>query len=161
LFGERERADAHLVKASLQAATSTVQAQILGHDVTYKLGAPGRHVVDNSLGVLAASHLLGADLALAALALAELKPAGRARRAGHARRAGRLRAADRRELQRQSDLDGGALALLGQVRTQGLGRRIAVLGDMLSSGPEGAKLHAALSASVRANAVDLVFCAGR
>ena len=55
------------------------------HDVTYKLGAPGRHVVDNSLGVLAAAALLGADLALAALALAELEAAGRARRAHDAR----------------------------------------------------------------------------
>ena len=54
-FGEREGADARLVKLSLQAETSTVQARILGHDVTYKLGAPGRHVVDNSLGVLAAA----------------------------------------------------------------------------------------------------------
>ena len=30
-------------KLSLQAETSTVQARILGDDVTYKLGAPGRH----------------------------------------------------------------------------------------------------------------------
>ena len=49
-FGERDDADARLVKVSLQAETSTVQARILGADVTYKLGAPGRHVVDNSLG---------------------------------------------------------------------------------------------------------------
>ena len=65
-FGEREGADAQLVKVSLQAEISTVQARILGTDVTYKLGAPGRHVVANSLGVLAAAKLLGADLALAA-----------------------------------------------------------------------------------------------
>ena len=44
-------------------------------EVTYKLGAPGRHLVWNSLAVLAAVKLAGADLALAALALAELKPA--------------------------------------------------------------------------------------
>src|SRR5206468_1723193 len=69
-FGERADADARLMKVSLQADTSTVQAVILGHDVTYKLGAPGRHMVDNSLGILAASHLLGADLALAAAVLA-------------------------------------------------------------------------------------------
>src|SRR5690242_17886410 len=63
-FGEQDAADARLIKVSLQAETSTVQARILQHDVTYKLGAPGRHVVDNSLGVLAAAELLGADLAL-------------------------------------------------------------------------------------------------
>mgnify|MGYP006171117649 CR=1 FL=1 len=56
-----------LKDGALQPDSSTVHARILGHDVTYKLGAPGRHMVDNSLGVLAAASLLGADLALAAL----------------------------------------------------------------------------------------------
>src|SRR5436853_6470260 len=73
-FGENAKADARLVKFALQADSSTVQARILGADVTYKLGAPGRHVVWNSLAVLAAATLAGADLALAALALSNLKP---------------------------------------------------------------------------------------
>ena len=59
-----------LSTSSLHADCSTAQACILGHDVTYKLGAPGRHHVLNSLAVLAAASLAGADLALAALALA-------------------------------------------------------------------------------------------
>src|SRR5262245_15311714 len=74
-FGEHAKAEARLLKCSLQSDGSTVQARILGADVTYKLGAPGRHVVLNSLAVLAASALLGADLAMAALALADLRPA--------------------------------------------------------------------------------------
>ncbi len=41
-FGEDEHADARVIKHSLQAETSTVQASILGADVTYKLGAPGQ-----------------------------------------------------------------------------------------------------------------------
>ncbi len=41
-----------------------------------------------------------------------------------------------------------------------LGRRIAVLGDMLELGPDGAELHATLSNAVLENAVDLVYCAG-
>src|SRR5262249_49092384 len=48
-FGENAKADARLIKFALQLESSTVQAHILGHDVTYKLGAPGRHVVLNSL----------------------------------------------------------------------------------------------------------------
>ena len=47
-------ADARLMQCSLQSDGSTVQARILGTDVTYKLGAPGRHLVLNSLAVLAA-----------------------------------------------------------------------------------------------------------
>jgi UDP-N-acetylmuramoyl-tripeptide--D-alanyl-D-alanine ligase len=159
-FGERECADARLIKVSLQAETSTAQARILGADVTYKLGAPGRHVVVNSLGVLAAAERLGADLALAALALAALKPpAGRGERITLDVPGGTVLLIDESYNANPTSM-AAALALLGQVPAQGLGRRIAVLGDMLELGPEGANLHAAISESVRANAVDLVFCAG-
>src|ERR1700731_144742 len=74
-FGEHAKADARLIKSSLHPDCSTVQARILGADLTYKLGAPGRHLVQNSLAVLAAASLVGADLALAGLALAQLRPA--------------------------------------------------------------------------------------
>ncbi|MGB7256917.1 MAG: UDP-N-acetylmuramoylalanyl-D-glutamyl-2,6-diaminopimelate--D-alanyl-D-alanine ligase, partial [Pseudolabrys sp.] len=81
-FGEHKDADARLLRHSLHPECSTVEARILGTEVTYKLGAPGRHLVLNSLAVLAAVSLVGADLALAAVALAQLKPAtGRGARA--------------------------------------------------------------------------------
>jgi UDP-N-acetylmuramoyl-tripeptide--D-alanyl-D-alanine ligase len=159
-FGERAGADAQLVKVALQAETSTVQAHILGSDITYKLGAPGRHVVENSLGVLAAAQLLGADLALAALALADLKPpAGRGERVTLAVPGGTVLLIDESYNANPTSMR-AALALLGQVSTRGLGRRIAVLGDMLELGPEGAALHAELAQAVQGNAIDLVFCAG-
>jgi UDP-N-acetylmuramoyl-tripeptide--D-alanyl-D-alanine ligase len=159
-FGAREDADARAVKFSLQAEVSTVQARILRADVTYKLGAPGRHMVDNSLGVLAAVSLLGADLALAALALAQLKaPAGRGERITLDVPGGAVLLIDESYNANPTSMR-AALALLGQAPMQGLGRRIAVLGDMLELGPEGAALHAALSDAVLANTIDLVYCAG-
>ncbi len=80
-FGEHQAADARLLEVSLQPDCSTVRASILDVEVAYKLGAPGRHIVINSLAVLAAASLLGADLALAAVALANLQPrAGRGAR---------------------------------------------------------------------------------
>jgi UDP-N-acetylmuramoyl-tripeptide--D-alanyl-D-alanine ligase len=159
-FGEREKADARLLKVSLQAETSTVQASILGRDVTYKLGAPGRHVVENSLAVLAAAQLLGADLALAALALAELKaPVGRGERVTLDLPGGAVLLIDESYNANPTSMR-AALALLGQVPVKGMGRRIAVLGDMLELGPEGAALHADLADAVTGNAVDLVFCSG-
>jgi UDP-N-acetylmuramoyl-tripeptide--D-alanyl-D-alanine ligase len=137
-----------------------VQAVILGHDVTYKLGAPGRHMVDNSLGILAASHLLGADLALAALSLTDLRaPTGRGQRMTIDIPGGSVLLIDESYNANPTSMR-AALALLGHVPMQGLGRRIAVLGDMLELGPEGANLHAGLSDAVLANGVDLVYCSG-
>jgi UDP-N-acetylmuramoyl-tripeptide--D-alanyl-D-alanine ligase len=159
-FGEHARADAKLIKCSLQSDMSTVQARILGTDTTYKLGAPGRHLVINSLAVLATAVLVGADLALAALALAELRPAsGRGSRLALHLPGGTALVIDESYNANPASMR-AALALLGQVNVGPLGRRIAVLGDMLELGPRGADLHRELAAAVLAHDIDLVFCCG-
>jgi UDP-N-acetylmuramoyl-tripeptide--D-alanyl-D-alanine ligase len=53
-----------------------------------------------------------------------------------------------------------AIALLGQAPVGPHGRRIAVLGDMLELGAQGAELHRGLAAPIEAANVDLVYCAG-
>jgi UDP-N-acetylmuramoyl-tripeptide--D-alanyl-D-alanine ligase len=53
-----------------------------------------------------------------------------------------------------------ALALLGQANVGPLGRRIAILGDMLELGPRGAELHRELAVATLAHGIDLVFCCG-
>jgi UDP-N-acetylmuramoyl-tripeptide--D-alanyl-D-alanine ligase len=53
-----------------------------------------------------------------------------------------------------------ALALLGATKPGPGGRRIAVIGDMLELGAEGADLHAALAPELAAERVDLLFGAG-
>jgi UDP-N-acetylmuramoyl-tripeptide--D-alanyl-D-alanine ligase len=159
-FGEHKDAEARLLRVSLQADCSTVEARILGEPVTYKLGAPGRHIVLNSLAVLAAAVLVGADLALAALALVDLKPA-----AGRGARA-RLRVPGGNALLIDESYNANpasmaaAIALLGQAPVKNQGRRIAVLGDMLELGPPGADLHRGLAGTLEAAGVDLVFCSG-
>jgi UDP-N-acetylmuramoyl-tripeptide--D-alanyl-D-alanine ligase len=159
-FGEHETADARLVKYALHPDCSTVEANILGHDVTYKLGAPGRHVVLNSLAVLASVALVGADLALAALALAELKPAqGRGTRIELELPGGAALLLDESYNANPASV-AAALALLGHAPVGAHGRRIAVLGDMLELGPKGKALHKGLAEPVNANGVDLVFCCG-
>jgi UDP-N-acetylmuramoyl-tripeptide--D-alanyl-D-alanine ligase len=160
-FGEHAKADARLLRFALQADSSTVQARILGADVTYKLGAPGRHVVWNSLAVLAAAALAGADLALAALALANLQPpgGGRGERIALDLAGGPALLIDESYNANPASMR-AALALLGQAPIGPRGRRIAVLGEMLELGPRGAELHRGLAAQVVENSVDLVFCAG-
>jgi UDP-N-acetylmuramoyl-tripeptide--D-alanyl-D-alanine ligase len=159
-FGEHADADARLMQSSLHADCSTVQARILGTDVTYKIGAPGSHVVSNSLAVLAAASLAGADLALAALALAGLAPpAGRGSRSELSLPGGHALLIDESYNANPASMQ-AAIALLGQADVVGQGRRIAVLGDMLELGPSGAELHRGLLEPVVAQGIDLVFCCG-
>ncbi len=160
-FGEDPAADARLVKLSLQAESSTVEARILGADVTYKLGAPGRHLVMNSLAVLAAASLAGADLALAALALAELEPpSGRGQRIALSLPGGGSALLIDESYNANPASMRAALALLGQAKIGRKSRRIAVLGDMLELGPAGPDLHRGLVEPVLAHDIDCVFCAG-
>src|SRR6185295_14909772 len=127
---------------------------------TYKLGAPGRHLVLNSLAVLAAAKLAGADLALAALALAELAPAaGRGTRVTLDLPGGSALLIDESYNANPASMR-AAIALLGQATIGPRGRRIAVLGDMLELGPQGAELHRALADAIEAHAVDSVYCCG-
>src|SRR5580704_10645941 len=159
-FGENSEADARAIKFSLHARCSTVEAQILGIQFSYKIGAPGRHLVINSLAVLAAAELVGADLALAALALADLAPvSGRGAPIAIELAGGPALVLDESYNANPASVD-AALAVLGRTPTGPQGRRIAVLGDMLELGPKGRTLHRALLDAVHANAVDLVFCCG-
>jgi UDP-N-acetylmuramoyl-tripeptide--D-alanyl-D-alanine ligase len=160
-FGEHADADARLLDVSLQPESSAVHANILGVDLTYKLGAPGRHVVLNSLAVLAAVSLVEADLVLAALALAGLEPpSGRGQRITLSLSGGGSALVIDESYNANPASMRAALALLAQAAVPRNGRRIAVLGDMLELGPSGADLHRALADAILAHQIDLVFCAG-
>lgn len=159
-FGSDEKADARLIDVSLHAACSAVRANILGQDVTYKIGMPGRHMVMNSLAVLAAASLAGADLALSALALAQLKAAtGRGVRQQLSLSEGTATLIDESYNANPASM-AAAITVLGQATVGPRGRRIAVLGDMLELGPTGPDLHRGLAEAVKANGIDSVFCCG-
>ena len=159
-FGADEGADARLLDLSLHATCSAVQASILGHDVTYKLGMPGRHMAINSLAVLAAGSLAGADLALAALSLSSLVPAaGRGVRRMLELGNGQATLIDESYNANPASM-AAALNVLGQADVAAQGRRIAVLGDMLELGPAGPELHRCLAEVVKVNRIDLVYCCG-
>ena len=159
-FGQHPKAEARLVKFALHPECSTVEANILGTELTYKIGAPGHHLVVNSLAVLAAAELVGADLALAALALAQFKPpAGRGKLIELDLPGGTALLIDESYNANPASVE-AALALLGRATIGPRGRRIAVLGDMLELGPRAKALHRGLIAPVNANGIDLVFCCG-
>jgi UDP-N-acetylmuramoyl-tripeptide--D-alanyl-D-alanine ligase len=159
-FGADRKSDARLIEVSLHAACSAVHANILGHDVTYKLGMPGRHMAMNSLAVLAVASLAGADLALSALALSQLEPAaGRGARRALGLANGEATLIDESYNANPASM-AAAINVLGQAVIGPQGRRIAVLGDMLELGPTGAALHRGLNEAIRANHIDLVYCCG-
>jgi UDP-N-acetylmuramoyl-tripeptide--D-alanyl-D-alanine ligase len=159
-FGEHPSAGARLLKCALHPDCSTVEAKILGQPITYKIGAPGRHLVMNSLAVLAAANLVGADLARAAIALAQQVPAaGRGTRIALEVPGGQALVIDESYNANPTSMR-AALALLGQTPIGPGGRRIAVIGDMLELGPTGEDLHRGLLDAIRENGIDLIYCAG-
>jgi UDP-N-acetylmuramoyl-tripeptide--D-alanyl-D-alanine ligase len=159
-FGADEKSDARLLDVSLHAACSAVHANILGHDVTYKVGMPGRHMAMNSLAVLAAASLVGADLARAALSLSQIEPAaGRGARRALEVGNGQATLIDESYNANPASM-AAALQVLGRATVGPHGRRIAVLGDMLELGPTSAALHRGLNEAIKANHIDLVYCCG-
>lgn len=159
-FGEHPEADVRLLSCSLRPDVSTVDAMVLGQPVTYRLGSPGRHIVLNSLAVLAAIEALGADLALAALALGDLRPpAGRGAQQVLQGPGGHFILIDESYNGNPASMR-AAIENLGRIPVAGRGRRIAVLGDMLELGPTAPELHKGLVEPVTANGVDVVFACG-
>ncbi len=159
-FGAAEEADARLVRVALHPDCSCVTARLFGREVTYKLGAPGRHLVGNSLAVLAAADLAGADLALAVLALADLRaPKGRGARFRLKVGDGTITVIDESYNANPASMR-AALALLGQAQPGPRGRRIAVIGDMRELGAAADDLHRDLAEPLTAARVDLLLGAG-
>jgi UDP-N-acetylmuramoyl-tripeptide--D-alanyl-D-alanine ligase len=160
-FGEDEGADARLLACDLSPNGSSVTADILGETISYRLGSAGRHVVQNSLGVLAAVKLAGADLPRAAAALGAVQAqAGRGQQLVIETKAGPVAILDESYNANPASMR-AALATLGLAPRNAYKRRVAVLGDMLELGDQGPKLHQELAESVDGARVDVVFACGK
>jgi UDP-N-acetylmuramoyl-tripeptide--D-alanyl-D-alanine ligase len=159
-FGEHEKADAKLVSVTLGVDHSMVQAEVCGHRLTYRLGAPGRHLAMNSLAVLLTAKAFGVELELAAgtLAFFAAQP-GRGERLRLSAKNGPFTLIDESYNANPASMR-AAIALAGALPLPGSGRRIAVLGDMLELGDNAAAMHAELAGDAVANHIDLVFAAG-
>ena len=159
-FGAHHDADARLIDFTPASTFSMVTASIAGRLVTFRLGAPGRHLADNALAVLLAVHALGADVAAAASALAFFQAQqGRGQRVSIKTPDGPFTLIDESYNANPASMQ-AALALGGTLLPSGTGRRIAVLGDMLELGHTSPALHAALADDIVNNNFDLVFAAG-
>ncbi|ESZ52319.1 UDP-N-acetylmuramoylalanyl-D-glutamyl-2,6-diaminopimelate--D-alanyl-D-alanine ligase [Mesorhizobium sp. RSR565B] len=159
-FGENARSTYKLTRCELHADHSDIAARIGGQDVVARIGAPGRHMVQNVLAVLGAAHLVEADIAKVAEALADLS-AERGRGKRHVLRhpKGLITLIDESYNANPASM-AAAMALLNATPVTGEGRRIAVLGDMLELGDHSAKLHAALAELIVGTGTHTVFLGG-
>lgn len=157
-FGFSESAEVrcidHLASAN---GGSLITAELPGAMLQYELSQPGDHWVANSLAVLAAVQAVGADLAVAGLALAELGGL-KGRGARHKLTVGVGEALLIDESYNANPASMAAtLAGLGKTSAD---RRIAVLGAMRELGGQSAIFHTALRAPVEAANVNMLLLVG-
>ena len=159
-FGSTRDCDVRLIDAELGPDGSSVEAEICGETITYRLAIPGRHWVVNSLAVLAAVAAAGADVIRASAALSGVSAMkGRGQRHAVAIDGGAFTLVDESYNASPASVR-AALEALGRMQPSPGGRRIAVLGDMLELGTAAEALHESLAEPVVENAIDLMFAAG-
>ncbi len=155
-FGVDPTADVRLLHVDADADGSLIDVNVVGHTLSLRLHAPGRHMVMNAVATLATVAALGLDPAAAIAPLEAFKPlVGRGAR--------RSLAVDRGSallLDESYNGNGASMrAALEVLRLQPAKRRIAALGDMLELGLDGPAEHAELAEAVTAS-VDCLFTCG-
>jgi UDP-N-acetylmuramoyl-tripeptide--D-alanyl-D-alanine ligase len=159
-FGSDAKSDARLVSMSESGDGMKIEADILGRNCHFRIGAPGAHIARNAVGALLAVAALEGDIVNAGAALASFSALkGRGARFSIPAGDGTATIIDESYNANPTSMS-AALALLGSTQPGAGGRRIAVLGDMLEMGPEGEALHAALARDIEAAKADLVFANG-
>ncbi len=157
-FGVAPQADARLLTIAALPECSVVTVSVLGKELAYKLGAPGRHLAQNSLAVLLSVALLGGDVGAAARALNDFKATkGRGERQVIATEHGNITLLDESYNANPASMR-AALALLNAAPVGG--HRIAVLGDMLELGEQSEALHRDIAPVIESLKIDTVFAAG-
>ena len=152
-------ADVHAVHAvAAEGGGSLISAALLERELTFTISQPGEHWVANALGVLAAVEAVGADVALAGLALADMGSLkGRGQRHRVAIDGGEILLIDESYNANPASM-GATLASLGAEK--GATRRIAVLGPMRELGAHSDELHAGLAPAILSAHVDRLILIG-
>jgi UDP-N-acetylmuramoyl-tripeptide--D-alanyl-D-alanine ligase len=159
-FGENAAADARLTAFVPVPGGAEIEANILGHSVSFRLAQPGHHSAINAMAVLATVVRAGADLDAATAALAAIEaPAGRGRRVKVAIDGGTVTVIDDSYNASPASMR-AAFEVLARMEPGPGGRRVAVLGDMLELGAGAALAHQELADDLLAAGVDLVLTTG-
>jgi UDP-N-acetylmuramoyl-tripeptide--D-alanyl-D-alanine ligase len=143
-FGFSPDADVRCVDhVGASGGGSLITAQMPGGMLCYSLSQPGAHWIANSLAVLAAVEAVGADLAAAGLALAEMGGLkGRGARHNVPAKGGEALLIDESYNANPASM-AATIAELGKTKAD---RHIAVLATMKELGSKSAEYHAGLKA---------------
>lgn len=159
-FGLENGNDFQLLSLKLLSNCSCFTAKIGSDDIAVKLGAPGRHLVQNALGVLGVCSIIGADMTKAGMALAEFSAEkGRGATSTRSVNNGSFTLIDESYNANPASMR-AAIALLASSEIGPSGRRIAVLGDMLEMGKFATEAHEALAEPLQEAGIDLVVLSG-
>ena len=157
-FGEGD-ADVHAIHAvGAEAGGSLISAALLERELTFTISQRGEHWVSNALAVLAAVEAVGADVAAAGLALADMHGLkGRGERHSLSVEGGPVLLIDESYNANPASM-AATLQSLGEEREPV--RRIAVLGPMRELGEQSDALHAGLAPAVIAARLDRLILIG-
>jgi len=160
-FGVHSFSNARLLAFEPDGNGARVEATVGSQHLKYRIAMRGKHWALNSIAVLAAATSLGADLDIAAAALASVEPTkGRGQFF-------RIRTADGivgviDETYNASPVAvRAAFDVLAATKPGRGGRRVVVLGDMLELGARARDEHQALAADITKHDFDLVFACGQ
>jgi UDP-N-acetylmuramoyl-tripeptide--D-alanyl-D-alanine ligase len=157
-FGSGD-ADVHAIHAvKSEGGGSLISAALLERELTFTISQPGEHWVSNALAVLAAIEAVGADVAVAALALADMGGL-KGRGARHV-----IELAGGEALLIDESYNANPASMAATLKSLGaerdVARRIAVLGPMRELGAHSAALHAGLAPAVLDAHVDELILIG-
>jgi len=159
-FGQHAKAEFRLAEFDGAAELSTVWVSFGGETREVTIGAPGRHLAENAMAVLAAVSLVGADVDAAIEAFASLSAVkGRGQRHRLKMPEGALTLIDESYNANPASML-AAIAVLASAQPGEDGRRIAVLGDMLEMGEFAPSVHAELAGPLLASGIEHVWLAG-
>jgi UDP-N-acetylmuramoyl-tripeptide--D-alanyl-D-alanine ligase len=157
-FGTHEKADVRLLDAYAHGWHLHGRARVMQNDVDFSLPHPGRHFAVNALAVLASLDVLGLDLPSGIAALARVKlEEGRGLPAELFDGSRHIMLMDDSYNASPASMK-AAFEVLANL--DGVGRKIAVLGDMLELGEHEIAMHKDLAAYLMNAGIDKLYAAG-